>query len=225
MGTGADSGDEMRIHSDIDLTEHICGPVSSILVKNEPMLFSCDFTSAYRIGGPLTDIFLHMLPESWREAKDLIVDSRVHMLMSNWFPCIPGWHHDDVPRSRSDGQPNYINPEYEAEHVMMLLGDDIASTQFALGTCEMPEIPLGQTIYKHWHVEVERLLESGELKLWTAPMNRLIYFNWQTFHQGVKATGVGWRFFIRATRNTHRKPFNEIRRQVQVYLEAPMEGW
>jgi len=53
----------------------------------------------------------------------------------------------------------------------------------------------------------------------------LIYFNWQTWHQGIGAHKNGWRWFIRATINTGRKPTNELRRQVQTYLAAPMEGW
>lgn len=90
-------------------------------VKNEPMLFSCDWRVAQDLGGPLTQAFLARLGESW-ENEGVIIDSRVHMLMPGWFPCIPGWHHDDVPRERSDGQPNYHNPSYRSEHVMALVG-------------------------------------------------------------------------------------------------------
>ncbi len=59
----------------------------------------------------------------------------------------------------------------------------------------------------------------------SAPENQIIFFNDRTWHQGTKANKSGWRLFIRATRNTGIKPKNEIRKQVQVYLEAPMEGW
>jgi hypothetical protein len=198
---------------------------TSLEVKNEPMLFSCDFEAASRLGGPLTQRFIYALTPDWREAEDLILDSRVHMLMPGWYPCIPGWHHDDVPRSRSDGQPNYVSPEYESEHVMALMGDNCAPTEFAIGTCELPDVPIGKTIYKEWHPIVERMVRNQELKLRVAPMHKLLGFDNQTFHQGVRATSGGWRFFIRASRYTHREPVNEVRRQVQVYLEVPMEGW
>ena len=83
-------------------------PYSDDEVKNEPMLFSCNFEYALILGGPLTARFLAALPPEFLMAKDLIIDSRVHMLMPGWFPCIPGYHHDDVPRaSRLCGQPNY----------------------------------------------------------------------------------------------------------------------
>jgi hypothetical protein len=42
-----------------------------------------------------------------------------------------------------------------------------------------------------------------------------------------QANGNGWRFFIRASWSTDRVKncTNEIRRQVQVYMENPVEGW
>lgn len=195
-------------------------------VKDEVMLFSSDLNFARKVGGPLTHSFLDTLPKDWVDAPDLIIDSRVHMLMAGWFPCIPGFHHDDVPRSRSgDNQPNYYDPEYRSEHILALVNGDICPTEFALGTAEFPDVELDQTYYKVWHPIVEEKIKSGELISFSAPSNRLIFFDDRSWHQGVRACQNGWRWFVRASRNTHRKPFNEIRRQVQVYLEFPMEGW
>lgn len=193
-------------------------------VKNEPMLFSCDWRAAQDLGGPLTQAFLARLGESW-ENEGVIIDSRVHMLMPGWFPCIPGWHHDDVPRERSDGQPNYHNPSYRSEHVMALVGGDICPTQFALGRHRLPDVPVGNVYYRDWHPMVDAQIASGNLDRVDVPSNQLVFFDWQTMHQGQRARGNGWRWFIRASRNTTRLPTNELRRQVQVYLEAPMDGW
>lgn len=192
-------------------------------VKNEPMLFACDRESAISLGGPMTRAFLDaMLPE-WK-AADIIVDSRVHMLMPGFWPCIPGWHHDDVPREREDGQPNYINPSYRAEHCMAIVGD-ASITEFAVGAVFLPDVPIGSVYYRDWNPLVNEAIEAGELFTMHAPVGRLIYFDWQAFHQGVQASKFGWRWFIRASRNTGRKPANEIRQQVQVYLSEPMQGW
>jgi hypothetical protein len=191
-------------------------------VKNEPMLFNCSFARGYDLGGPITRDFLDLLPYQWENS---IIDSRVHMLMPGWFPCIPGWHHDDVPRSRTDGQPNYMDPEYRAEHAMFLVNGEIAPTQFALGRVDMEEPPLGAKIYEKWSKQIHAFTSEGTLKSWSAPSNQVIYFDWQTFHNGVSAIKPGWRFFIRASRNTNRKPTNEVRKQVQVYLNALEEGW
>lgn len=194
-------------------------------VKNEPMLFSCDRATAIALGSRITHSFIESLPESWLEAMDLIVDTRVHMLMPGWFPCIPGWHHDDVPRTRTDGQPNYRTPEYTAKHAMALVGGDICPTEFALGKASFNEPQSGRVIYRDWHPVVDGMIRDGTLTKFICPSNKMVFFDWHSWHQGSRAVAGGWRWFGRATINTHRKPSNEMRRQVQVYLENPMDGW
>lgn len=210
-------------------------------VKNEPMLFSATPRFAWDNGGPITRDFLSLYfgitladDAQWvlRDSKysNFNFDSRVHMLMPGWFPCIPGWHHDDVPRSRSDGQPNYVNPEYHSKHVLALVNGDICPTEFAVGKADYIEPPLySGPIYKHWHTAVEQDIADGVMERVSVPTNRLIHFNNQSFHQGTRAVKNGWRWFGRLTWDAGyekgRPHYNEVRRQVQVYLEHPMEGW
>lgn len=215
----------MRVDSKILIGAHAPIPFTTEQIKNEPMLFSCDYSTASKLGGPLTHVFLAYLPQEWRSAPDLIIDSRVHMLMPGWFPCIPGFHHDDVPRTGQDGQPNYETPEYRSKHVLFLANADVSPTQFALGSAEFNVPPPGEVVYKHWHKEVCSKLATGELTPFVAPDRTLIYFDDRSWHQGVQATKDGWRFFVRASRNTGREPKNELRKQVQVYLPDPMMGW
>ena len=136
---------------------------------------------------------------------------------------IPGYHHDDVPRSTKTGQPNYVDPEYHSEHLLGLVNGDICPTEFVVGEIDL-EIPTG-IVYKEWHPQVAAAVESGQLKSVPAASGLYLQFNAHTFHQGTAAVGSGWRWFIRLSRNTDRVPTNELRRQVQVYLEHPMEGW
>lgn len=217
----------IKFNSQIEYGPTIQKQFTTDEIKNEPMLFQCDLEHALKFGGPITTLFIANLlksPKFCIRAKrdiEILIDSRVHMLMPNWYPCIPGYHHDLIPRSRSDGQPNYHNPEYYSNHCLMLVNGDIAPTEFAIGEIELPEVPLGETIYKVWHP----LVEQSNLKKVTCPSNQLVFFDWQTFHTGTKAVKNGWRFFIRASICHTEKPKNEIRRQVQVYLENPMEGW
>jgi hypothetical protein len=217
----------MKINSQIQLGKQIV-PYEESKLRYEPMLFSCDYETAYKLGGPPTREFLYTLPQDWHN-ENTIIDSRVHMLMPGWYPCIPGFHHDDVPRERSDGQPEYFNPSYRSEHAMILYNGGICPTEFALGEAEFPDVPLGETYYKVWHpLVMEKLSKAGlpgGLLKFSAPENQIIFFNDRTWHQGVKAVKSGWRLFIRASRNTNRKALNEERKQVQVYLENPMEGW
>ena len=204
----------------------------SDVLKNEPMMFNCSVPFAWEQGGPVMRAFLGAVPEGW---EDAVVDSRVHMLMPGWYPAIPGYHHDDVPRPpipvgqhfMTAPQPDYDTPRYQSEHLLGLANGDICPTEFACGECEMPAIPDEGLIYREWHKRVEELLETGGLQRYTAPSGRVLQFDWQAFHTGTKAVGSGWRWFCRMTRNSDRckQITNEIRKQVQVYLEFPMEGW
>lgn len=204
------------------------------VIKNEPMFFNCDLEFAHKEGGLITRAFIDALPEDWKN-QPVVLDSRVHMLMKGWFPCIPGFHHDDVPR-RNDayGQPNYDDPAYRSQHLMGLVNGDIAPTRFALtppgtsgelGLFRRPET--SRVTYEAWHLEVEQQLADGKLLPFEAPSGQLLQFDWQTWHEGQRARAGGWRWFVRLSRNTARTATitNEHRRQVQVYLEYPIQGW
>lgn len=202
-------------------------------VKNEPMLFNCNMLAAEILGGPMTRAFLQRLPKDWQDA-DLVIDSRVHMLMPGWYPCIPGWHHDDVPRTRKDGQPNYKSGQNRSQHIFTLINADICPTAFAVGTAKFEEPPLNSVIYEQWHKKVEELIAQGKLEKIPMGDRLLVQFDDRTWHTGTKAVKNGWRFFIRASRyftadgvpTSRGNPrTNELRRQVQVYMDNPNAGW
>ena len=202
-------------------------------IKDEPMFFSATPNYATIHGGPITREFLRQcaldLPFGAMNDKGMCFDSRVHMLMPGWWPCIPGWHHDDVPRSRSDGQPNYDNPEYKSKHILALVNGDICPTEFAVGTTSYPDVPLGRTVYEDWHPQVEQDIKEGVLERVKVPSNRLIHFDYHSFHQGTQAVGRGFRWFGRLTWDAGyeegRPHHNEIRRQANVYMDMPYKGW
>lgn len=213
----------MEIKSEITLGKKLPSFTDSTL-KNEPMFFNCSWNYAHAHGGIPTKMFLESLPKELQN-ENTIIDSRVHMLMPNWFPCIPGFHHDDVDRNTENGQPNYKNPSYRPKHALILFSGDVCPTEFAIGEAEFSNPEQHDIVYKHWHKEVIEKISKGELTSVFAPNNNIVYFDDRTWHQGTKALKNGWRLFIRASWETNRKPTNEIRRQVQVYLENPMEGW
>jgi hypothetical protein len=188
-------------------------------IKTEPMLHRATREFALANGGVLTKRFLDYLP--W---NDILVDSRVHMLMPGMWPCIPGWHHDDVPRTREDKQPNYETPEYRSQHCMCLWGN-CSLTQFAIGEAEMEIPPVGEKIYKKWDTEVEKLCEEKVFHRMIAPEAKPIFFDWLTFHRGMPTTHKGFRFFIRATRESKLEAQNEIRYNANVYMPVIEEGW
>lgn len=208
----------MKINSQIKIGAELA-LAEQAMVKAEPMLHRATRAYAEDNGGQLTQRFLSAL--TW---PDVLIDSRVHMLMPGMYPCIPGWHHDDVPRERADGQPNYENPSYRAEHCMALWGD-CSLTEFAIGEHEMVVPPIGVKIYKTLSPQIENLCVAGELKRIVAPECRLLYFDWQTWHRGAATTKPGFRFFIRATRGSQLKPRNETRANANVYMPVLDEGW
>lgn len=204
--------------------------ISNDAIKNEPMFFNCDLAFAWENGGKITKDFINNLPLEWSNI-DTVFDSRVHMLMPGWYPCIPGWHHDDVPRSTPNGQPNYDNPEYYSEHIIGLVNADIAPTEFALSSKNQSnvfeKVEEEKTIYKEWNDSIEERINNGSMIKYQVPDRTFIEFDWQSFHRGVKANTSGWRWFGRVSKNTDRvnNITNEIRKQVQVYLEFPTSGW
>ena len=206
---------------------------SEEIVKNEPMLFSADPEFAYANGGMITRSFLKACEKAGffsPGTKRFCIDTRVHMLMPGWWPCIPGWHHDDVPRNTPDGQPNYTNPPYRPKHALAFVGGDICPTEFAIGEALMPIPTYGiHTTYKLWDPVVESLIERDKLLRWRVPDRALVMFDDRAFHQGTQAIARGWRWFGRITWDADyengRPHMNEIRRQVNVYMTAPKEGW
>ena len=204
--------------------QSVVGSVDTATIKNEPMLHRCTAKFAEEHGGVLTKIFLEELGREW-PLDDILIDSRTHMLMPGWFPAIPGFHHDDVPRSLATKQPNYINPEYRSKHCMMLINADICPTEFAVGE-NVFRIPAPEEkTYKVWHEDVMQDIRSGALKSEMAPDKRLVFFDDRTWHQATPAVATGWRWFIRATKGSKLAARNEVRAQVQVYLDSLMEGW
>lgn len=194
-------------------------------IKNEPMLFNCDLKSALNLGGPITKNFLENIPNDWIDS-DVVIDSRVHMLMSGWYPAIPGYHHDDVPRTTYNGQPNYDRPEYFSKHLMGLVNGHIAPTAFAVGTITLPKV-IDDTVYRVWHDKIEQLIELDAVKEEFIGSGVIVGFDADSFHRCTKAVSNGWRWFIRVSKDTHRTRTvtNELRNQVQVYLDFPTAGW
>jgi hypothetical protein len=215
---------------DFDSRVRIVGDFKSdwpeAVVKDEPMLFNCNSSNAYQLGGPITRAFIDAMPIAWR-AWPCVIDSRVHMLKPGWMPCIGGWHLDDVPRDSEHGQPIFDRPPYRSKHLMGLVNGEICPTQFAFGqfSLDVPDPP--EVVYRAWDREIDgRLFEAREVTHWDAPSGALIEFDDRAFHQGTAARASGWRWFIRVSRDTDRvkRCTNEVRRQVQVYLDVKA-GW
>lgn len=204
-------------------------------IKNEPCFFRASTAFATRFGGPITRAFIEKAG-----FEGGIVDTRSHMLMPGMWPCIPGWHHDDVPRDREDKQPNYRTPTYKAHHVMGLVSGELSPTEFLIGSVRLDEVRPGEgNVYEKWDDRINDAISGlarypknehgGRLGVGSTvraiPSGHCIFFNADDFHRGVKATGFGFRWFGRITINTEVTAENEFRQQTNVYLDKVNQGW
>lgn len=196
------------------------------VIKDEPMYHKANemFVKFDTEQGPITKAFFTALPDDWKPHSQVpisgaLFDSRVHMLMDGWYPAIPGFHLDSVPRG-DDGQP--LPGTGDAECVLTFLG--ITPTLFIEGDLEFEYDP-SETIYKQLDQAVEGWIDSGEGTVVEGEPGVLYYLDSQTVHAAqANYQGFGWRWFGRLTRNAPYGPRNEIRRQVQAYVNAG-EGW
>ncbi len=203
-------------------------------VKTEPMFFraSCAYARAH--GGPIMHEFLDRLDAT----RPWVIDSRAHMLMRQWYPAIPGWHGDDVPRG-SDGQPVYLGqgegggdvcwrPEWISEHRMVVIDAADAPTgsmtEFASGRLSVPHPYLhrpGEAVYAKWSDAID-VMGQGHRR--NVESGRVVHFDGEAMHRAVPARSPGWRYFIRASIASY-PPENEIRYNANVYLAAVNAGW
>src|SRR5688500_599387 len=66
-------------------------------IENTLNLRQVSLEDAARYGGPITRAALGAMNFKG-DRKNIIVDTKVHLLMDGMIPAIPGWHTDGVPR-------------------------------------------------------------------------------------------------------------------------------
>lgn len=199
-------------------------------IKDERMVFSASPDFAYENGGFLTAWCLDACEEAGMPFNDgnVVVDTRVHMLKPGWFPSIPGWHCDGVPRSL-DKQVDLSHPQRDkiVHYLCVVDADTLSLTEF-LPDQFLPDLPAlpheGENLWGTHSKLIKENLVGGEVV--TVESDHLYKFSAYDYHNTVPAKGHGWRFFFRASVNTQTKgPYNEIRQQVQTYLPYEDLGW
>ncbi len=195
-------------------------------IKNEPMVFSASAAFAYRMGGQITQHIIESIEEEGAELPDenLVIDTRVHMLKPGWFPSIPGWHCDAIPRNRKK-IPDLNHPAVDSiKHYLCILDFETNSlTEFLHEQPKgLPETVEGENL---WGVH-SRLIKERGLLSYQVKNGGIYQFGAREYHNTTPATGHGFRLFFRASENTlTRGPLNEARRQVQTYLPYEDLGW
>jgi hypothetical protein len=187
-------------------------------IRSEPMFFSAkpSWIERQPEPAPIHNAFIRAtgIDDDW------IIDSRLHMLMPGHYPCIPGWHLDDIPRTQS-GQPDLHDPGVGSELKLACFGVT-AFTEFIA-----EEIDWEPTT-EAFHADLDATIMRGGYEPICYPESgRVLELTHLTPHRGQPSIEKSWRLFIRATKRTNRPhyPLNQRRTQVNCYIPAGTVGW
>lgn len=189
-------------------------------IESEDMLFQCRTSFAWANGGEHTRAVLELLKQEIAPKifAFLRIDTRVHMLMPGWYPCIPGWHCDFMRVSDSGAQVPDAKRDAEVQHYQLVTGGP------------EPEFIVDRNL----HVEVDgdvrwRKVDAAMGAAFGTPIeaNRIIYFDGNELHRGRPWRGEPghWRYFFRASYFPEGCAYaDKVRRQSQIYCDIH-EGW
>lgn len=201
------------------------------LIEQEPMLFGADLWFAVAEGGPITRAIVEMLAKlpSFRLELETMgryatVDTRVHMLMPGWYPCIPGWHLDMVPRRVDDGKPDVDRLDEAGVHYLLVAGSAQSHTQFLVSDSRVLHVD-GAHFYDELNQFADAGMRAESVRTMMVLPQTLYRFTGSDAHRGMACANTGWRYFIRVSINKTRKPADKIRKQTQVYLTTADKGW
>lgn len=208
---------------------------SQELVKNTLGLHNASLDDALKYGGELTRAAISAMDITFSK-KNIIVDTKIHMLLPGMCPAIPGWHNDGVPRGSSLDPAAKQKPNIHAQEEMnspifhLLVTGESCLTQFIKERgfeIDVPESP-STKLYQMMSSQVNDKIASGELTPYEAPSCTPVMWDWWEVHTGVPAKQHEWRFLIRVTETDIQEPKTDlrdiIRTQQQGYM--PMEfGW
>jgi hypothetical protein len=205
---------------------------STEIIKNTPQLWNASLEDALKYGGELTKAAIGAMDLKF-DRKYIIVDTKIHMLMPGFYPAIPSWHTDGVPRGeelRPDvkGAPDIHAQEWmtPSRFHLLVTGEgcltDFVTTPIELNVPDEPNTEL----YKMIHDQIEE--RKNDLEITTIPTCTVVEWDWWNIHRGVKAQKHEWRYLIRVTETDHMQPQTDLRQifrtQIQVYVPESF-GW
>lgn len=206
-------------------------------IKSTPALWNCDLDTAIKYGGELTRAALGAM-DLRGDRKHIVVDTKTHMLMPGFYPGIPGWHSDGVPRGAdrnpaAKGDPDIFaqeGMEDEAPRFHLLVTGSHCPTRFVTEreiSLDVPAEPHAD-LYKIVSQQLRDMQDYAWLGTMQTAPSTVYEWDWWQLHTAQAATGHGWRFLIRVTETDHFQPQTDlskiIRTQQQVYVPEVF-GW
>lgn len=204
-------------------------------IKNTFGLWNASLDDAVRYGGELTRQAIQAM-NLRHDRKNIIVDTKIHMLMPGWSPAIPGWHTDGAPRDefknpQGKGKPDTFAQEgderYNRYHILVT-GNGCLTQYINQPVCiYIPEEP-SYDVYAVMSQNVKERLTVTPNIVSTLPSCTVMEFDWWDIHTGVVATKKEWRYLIRVCESDYYEPRKDlrevIRMQSQIYSPADF-GW
>lgn len=204
-------------------------------LKNTFGLWNASLDDAVRYGGAITRAAIQAM-NIRHDRKNIIVDTKIHMLMKGMSPAIPGWHTDGAPRDNTknpggSGMPDTFAQEDDPHpnRYHLLVTGQGCLTQFIERPIKLaiPDKP-SYDVYTVMSETVAKRAKEDLSLTWTVPSCSVVEFDWWDIHTGVVASKNEWRYLIRVCESDYYEPRRDlrevIRMQSQVY--APHNfGW
>lgn len=201
-------------------TFHIINEIDALplaaALKEEPTFYQSSIDFVREHGGPITQKFLDALPLK----ENVLIDIRKHKLSAGYYPAIPGYHLDWLPR-KNKGQDTDISSIPDYEHVILILAET-SLTEYVDESIIIPNIPETK-VFEYCN----DFIKASGARTWHVQNGDMVYFTSHDWHRASPAEGNEWRFFIRASKldKARYKPVNQITTQSQVYIPIKEAIW
>ena len=204
-------------------------------IKNTFGLWNASLDDAVRYGGEVTRQALQAM-NLRHDRKNIIVDTKIHMLMKGWSTAIHGWHADGAPRDKfknpqGTGTPDTFAQEgderYNRYHILVTGTGCLTQYINRPMSIYIPEQP-SYDVYSIMSSYVREQVNLQPNLVSTMPSCTVMEFDWWNIHTGVVATKKEWRYLIRVCESDYYEPRKDlrevIRMQSQIYSPADF-GW
>lgn len=206
-------------------------------IKDTLALWNCDIDTALKYGGDVTRGAIGAM-NLVGDRKHIIVDTKTHMLMPGFYPGIPGWHTDGVPRGSERNPAAKADPDIAAQAAMddeaprfhLLVTGKVCPTLFDTTQHRTLNVPLGPDpdLYKTISEQMDNAYKFADGHFMETAPSTVYEWDWWQLHTAQAAKAHGWRFLIRVTETNHFEPQTDLRKiirtQQQVYVPEQF-GW
>lgn len=203
-------------------------------IKSTFGLWNASLDDAIKFGGNVTRQALQAI-NLRHDRKNIIVDTKIHMLMPGFSPAILGYHNDGSPRDQNKNPQGKSVPSlqdqeneerYNRYHIIVTGSGCL--TQFLPEPLELDLKDKDYSLYAEMSNKVQSLVKENKINLFEIPSCQTVEFDWWNIHTGVIATKHEWRYLIRVCESDFYEPQKDLRKvirmQSQVYSPANF-GW